>query len=101
MKKACRSLVLLLFIFAIGCKNEDREGNGNEGSTNPPPVPALAFNVTRTLPHDTSYFIEGLEFYNNFLIESTGNYGRSKLVKSLFPSGEIVQELKLGDQFFG
>lgn len=41
----------------------------------------LDYEIETTYPHDTSYFTQGLLFYEGVLIESTGRYGHSKVVR--------------------
>ncbi len=43
--------------------------------------PALDYQVRTTLPHDSSYFTQGLLFYQGNLYESTGLYGQSQLIR--------------------
>ena len=92
-------LPALLAFFIIGCN-----GNGSEPPANDQPkisVPVLSYTVASTLPHDTSYFTEGLEFYGSTLLESTGNYGKSKLVQFEPKTSKIIKEVKLDDKYFG
>ena len=61
---------LALFIFS--CNNGDKPANnGDNGPTEPAP-PLLNYNLVDSYPHDTSFFTEGLEFYNGVLYESSG-----------------------------
>ncbi len=52
-------------------------------------------------PHDTSFFTEGLVWYNNHLYESTGLENSSRLVKTDLNNGKIVQEYKMLPADFG
>jgi glutamine cyclotransferase len=61
----------------------------------------ISYSVVNTLPHDTSSFTQGLEFYNGTLIESTGNWGKSKLIQHDFSNGKILKQLSLDPKFFG
>ena len=83
MKKfASVSLPLLatLFFFIIACNSNDTRP-GDPATPARPTTPNISYNITSTQPHDTSFFTEGLEFYKNTLIESTGMNGRSRLVQ--------------------
>jgi glutamine cyclotransferase len=66
-------LIILAFValFIGSCKD-----NGEETTTDDPQVssapPFLPFSVVGVLPHDTSYFTEGLEFHEGKLFESSG-----------------------------
>ena len=90
-------LAALLSFFIIGCNNSEQAPS----EPGKPPVPLLSYNIVSTLPHDTSYFTEGLEFYGSTLLESTGNYGKSKLVHFEPKTGKVLKEVKLDDKFFG
>jgi len=77
--------------------------SGTESAGIPPPPAPPIYNcvVQKTLPHDTSSFTEGLLIYNGSLYESTGNNGKSKLLKIDLNTGKIEKELKLDSIYFG
>jgi glutamine cyclotransferase len=58
------------------------------------------YKVTKTYPHDTNAFTQGLAFENGFLYESTGLNGRSTLRKVELETGRILQMHKLLTKFF-
>lgn len=98
MRKQNRFLSALLAFFFIGCNSTDTPSTPDAGK---PSIPVLSYNIVSTLPHDTSYFTEGLEFYGSALLESTGNYGQSKLVQFEPKTGKVLKEVKLDDKYFG
>ena len=59
------------------------------------------YEILNTYPHDTAAFTEGLTYSNGSLFESTGGYGASSLRKEDLETGQILQEYRLPDQFFG
>lgn len=61
----------------------------------------LTYKVVKTLRHNTKYFTEGFEFYNDKLFESTGNYGESFIYVYHPEIEKIYTSLKLPDQYFG
>lgn len=61
----------------------------------------LSYKVIQHYPHLKSSYTEGLEYYNGFLYEGTGEYGQSKLLKIDLESGHAVQELELSEKYFG
>jgi len=63
--------------------------------------PRYSFEVLRTFPHDTTAFTQGLVMHEGFLWESTGKKGYSSFRKVDLESGEVLQQVKLGDQYFG
>jgi len=61
----------------------------------------LSYKIIQTYPHNTSYFTEGLEFYNGKLFESTGNKGTSFVVSYNPQNGKKYKSLTIDDQYFG
>ncbi len=59
------------------------------------------YNILETYPHDIEAYTQGLEFANDTLYESTGQYKSSSLRKTNYTSGEVIQKIPLADQFFG
>ncbi|MDX1444804.1 glutaminyl-peptide cyclotransferase [Lishizhenia sp.] len=57
--------------------------------------------VEKALPHNTTSYTQGLEFYKGELYEGTGQYGRSKLLKVLKERGVTLKEVSLEGQYFG
>jgi glutaminyl-peptide cyclotransferase len=80
-------------------------GNNTESSTpdagNTPPVPAISYSLQSNSPHDTTNFTEGLEFYNNMLLESTGLEGKSRLIELDPQSNKITRQVNLDPKSFG
>lgn len=98
MKKQYGFFLSLLFFLATGCNTPDTETANTSPSS---AIPVSTPSIVSTLPHDTTYFTEGLEFYNNSLLESTGLPGKSKLLQYDPSTGKIMQQIKLGDKYFG
>lgn len=99
MKKYYWFLPAALSFFFIACNSSESSDGGN---TPPAPVtPSMSYSITATLPHDTSYFTEGIEFYNNTLIESTGLPGKSRLVQSDPATGKVLKMVTLDPKYFG
>ncbi|MDF2191799.1 glutaminyl-peptide cyclotransferase [Paraflavitalea sp. CAU 1676] len=69
-----KNILYISIISAItlsACTDDKPPVTPNSGTTDGPP-PVIPFTVVNKLPHDTSYFTEGLEFYNGQLLESSG-----------------------------
>ena len=60
----------------------------------------LNYKIVNTYNHDTQSFTEGLEFYNGFLYESSGLSNKSKLLKTDYKTGKILQTVALDGQYF-
>lgn len=59
------------------------------------------YQVVNNFPHLKTSYTQGLEYYNNFLYEGTGEYGKSMLLKINPATGKAVQEYSLNDVYFG
>jgi len=59
------------------------------------------FTIVRMFPHDSSAFTQGLAYRDGFLYEGTGLNGRSSLRKVRLETGEVVQRVDVGSEFFG
>ncbi|WP_172623035.1 glutaminyl-peptide cyclotransferase [Flavisolibacter ginsenosidimutans] len=99
MKKFLLAPVFVAFLAAVGCNNNKPDTGNSAPET--PKTPAIAYSVANTYPHDTTFFTEGLEFYKGKLLESTGNYGKSKLVQYNLVTGKVEREVALDAKYFG
>ncbi len=61
----------------------------------------LTYTVLNTYPHDTASFTEGLEFYGDFLYESTGKNGTSYVRKTDPKTGKSLQQISIDAKYFG
>lgn len=59
------------------------------------------YKIIRTLPHDTSSYVEGLEYHDGFFYESAGDYGHSSLRKVEPTTGKVVLKTELDKKYFG
>jgi glutamine cyclotransferase len=62
---------------------------------------SIPFKVVSVYPHSDQNFTEGLFFYNNFLYESTGLEGKSKILKTDYKTGKVLQDLSIAPEIFG
>ena len=60
-----------------------------------------SYEVINSYPHLTTSYTEGLEYYNGFLYEGTGNNGQSYLYQINIKTGQPVKKYKLADKYFG
>ena len=60
-----------------------------------------SYELVQSYPHNQTSFTEGLEIHNGFLYESTGENGKSNLLKTNLKTGKTVQAVKLADKYFG
>ncbi len=59
------------------------------------------YQVVNHYPHSKDNYTQGLEYYNGFLYEGTGEYKKSGLYKVNLKSGKTVQSFKMDDKYFG
>ncbi len=59
------------------------------------------FKIINKWKHNNKSYTQGLEFFDGFLYEGTGNYGESMLYKIDIDKNEIVQSLNLPKEVFG
>jgi len=59
------------------------------------------FVIVRVFPHDSSAYTQGLVYRDGFLYEGTGRNGQSSLLKVRLETGEVIQHVELGPEFFG
>lgn len=65
------------------------------------PPKLYSYKIINTYPHDETSYTQGLEFNKNILFESTGLRGKSKIRSLNYKTGEIINEIKLNDKYFG
>src|SRR5579863_2607749 len=73
----------------------------SSGPKHPTKTPEYTFKIVRTFPHDSNAFTQGLAYRDGFLYEGTGLQGRSSLRKVRLETGNVVQHIDLGSEFFG
>lgn len=93
--------LLILVPVALILLNRDN----NPPADTPPPVVNgprnLTYSVVATYPHDSSSFTEGLLVYKGKLYESTGDYGKSRLMEVDLKTGKALRSLPLEAKYFG
>ena len=58
------------------------------------------YKIINTYPHQINAYTQGLEFNNGYLYESTGKYGKSKLKKVNFKTGDSFEEVSVSNKYF-
>ena len=61
----------------------------------------FTYKIINEYPHDITSYTQGLEFFNDTLYESTGQYKESKLRKVDYRTGSILKNINLADEYFG
>ncbi len=60
-----------------------------------------SYKIINIYTHDITSYTQGLEFYNDELYESTGQYGESKLRKTDYKTGNVLKNVDLQKHYFG
>lgn len=60
-----------------------------------------SYTTLNDYPHNTGHYTQGLEFYEGFLYEGTGEHGKSGLYKINLNSGKTVMQHMLDVKYFG
>ena len=58
------------------------------------------YEIVNSYPHDTKSYTQGLEFHNDTLYESIGEYGESALLKTDLQTGKILNRIDLENSYF-
>ncbi len=63
-------------------------------------VDQYGYRVLETKPHDRNNYVQGLEIHDGLLYLSAGEYGRSRLLRYEFETGELQVARRLPPQVF-
>lgn len=98
-----KTLLAIVFVFSVGCDQEDK--SKKNGSQNTKPQPAIArelkYEVVNSFPHDPKAFLQGLLWHDGYFYESTGRYGESTLRKVDVQTGNVLKKTDLPSDLFG
>jgi glutaminyl-peptide cyclotransferase len=61
----------------------------------------LNYTVVRDFSHSIDHFTQGLQLFDGFLYEGTGENGKSKLYKIHLSNNQIIQNVSLPEKYFG
>jgi glutamine cyclotransferase len=62
---------------------------------------SYSYQIVNTFPHDQDAFTQGLVYEDGFLYEGTGLWGESELRKVDIQTGNVLNDHKLSDKYFG
>lgn len=65
------------------------------------PPKVYSYKIINEYPHDITSYTQGIEFFNDTLYESTGQYKESKLRKVDYRTGDIIKNIDLANEYFG
>ncbi len=98
---AVAAVLLIVVVLVVGVSVGLFSNNDAESSPSNDAVEQYTYTVVHAYPHETSAFTEGLAYDNGFLYESTGLYGNSTLRRVDLTTGAVLQELSVGNEYFG
>ena len=64
-------------------------------------APVFTYQVVKSYPHDRQAFTQGLAYVDGVLYEGTGLNGQSAIRKVRLENGEVLQQHRLDDKYFG
>ncbi|MEI9810459.1 MAG: glutaminyl-peptide cyclotransferase [Bacteroidota bacterium] len=99
MKSFARVLTAFSILLIASCNNGP--DTPDQPGVKPAGPKSLSCSVIAAFPHDTSSFTEGLLFYKGDMYESTGERGRSRLMKVDLKTGKSLRAIDLGTNYFG
>ena len=97
--KGTLSRFAVLFLLIASHPSLVGQASPRRVSANAPPE--YTFVLVRVFPHDTDAYTQGFAYRDGFLYEGTGRNGRSSLRKVRLETGEVIQQVDLGPEFFG
>ena len=99
------AVIAATLYFALN--RSDSAKTTGKSNTNQPasagPARQDSYDVVGDYPHDPNAFLQGLVWYDGAFYESTGSHGAgfSTLRRLEFPSGKVLQSVKLSPEHFG
>ena len=94
-------IIIILFIFFPSCRVDAQTPNSLASYLfQQDKLQRYTYQVIAAYPHDSRAFTQGLIYENGILYESTGLYGESSLRKIDLSADNILQMVKLADDYF-
>ncbi|WP_418603959.1 glutaminyl-peptide cyclotransferase [Hwangdonia sp.] len=81
--------------------NQKQTTNTNVTILNNETPKIYTFRIINEFPHDITSYTQGIEFFNDTIYESTGQYRESKLRKVDYKTGNVIKNINLADAYFG
>ncbi|HKJ78483.1 MAG TPA: glutaminyl-peptide cyclotransferase [Prolixibacteraceae bacterium] len=88
---------------AVATKTDDVENTRNQSITvlSDTEAQKYTYKTVESYPHNTTFYTQGLEYYQGFLYEGTGENGKSGLFKTNLSDGKILNSYFLPEKYFG
>lgn len=89
-------------LLLAACADPDTNTNtGTEPAVADNAPAIINYQLINTYPHDAGAFTQGLVWYNNHLVEGTGQYGESNVRHVDVATGKVSKEVKNAADIFG
>ncbi len=92
------ALFLTFTLVSQSCKKEVEIPKPPQSTTQP--APTYSYKIINTWHHDPDAFIQGLQFLNGELYESTGLNGKSSLRRVELTTGKVLQKIDIPNEYF-
>ena len=99
MKRNFYSMAILIFLSLLFMKGCTKPQSIPQGDAVKPPT--FTYEIVNSYPHDSKAFTQGLQFYNGYLYESTGEYGESTVRQVELQTGKVLKTTPLAADLFG
>lgn len=96
--KAAFSFIIVLML--ASCNNEEIKTDSSSSETSLAAPQSISYTVVNAYPHDTAAFTQGLEWYGDVLLESTGLYGKSTLRQVVPMNGKSKKQINNDKDIF-
>ncbi len=96
--------ILMFSLMVLSCQgNSKLDNQSNKKQDDMEIIPEKLYNVSviRKFAHDSLAFTQGLEIYNGYLYESTGQLGQSSIRKVDLQTGKVLQKKDIPFRYFG
>lgn len=102
----CIILITILFLNSCGNKELRKQaaeniGNQTQTITVTKAPPAINWEFVERIKHDNGSYTQGLIYYNDYLYESTGLYGKSTIQKINPKTGDVLKKESIPASYFG
>lgn len=89
--------IIVALMSLVACGGAPKRG----GSTTTAEPTTYSYEVVAEYPHATTSYTQGLQFVDGELWEGTGEYGRSRILRTDLATGKVLQSKKLPKEEFG
>ena len=89
--------ILIAFATLVSCGGAPKRS----GSTTTAEPITYSYEVVAEYPHSRTSYTQGLQFVDGELWEGTGEYGRSRILRTDLATGKVLQSKKLPKEEFG